>query len=278
MVYNRFERSTFSSLRLCRRYLTSDGDYSSRVRTDSSDEIGDLAAAFNQMAEDLERVEQLRTDMISNAARELRSPLTNIQGYLEALHDGIVLPTQETLELLQEEALRLTHLVEDPLKLARADAAKANLLLEDVNISVLTLRILRSFELNLAKKLIRVQTELDEKSHTLADRDKITQVIENLIKNALQYTPEGGTVFVRVQKSNGKITFAIENNGPGIDPSDLPLIFERFYRGEKSRSRDYGGTGIGLTIVKELVEAHGGKVEVKSTPVETVFSFALPTR
>lgn len=216
--------------------------------------------------------------MISNVAHELRSPLTNIQGYLEALHDGVVLPTQETFELLQEEALRLTNLVEDLLKLARADAAKANLLLEDVNISILTLHILRSFELNLAKKRIRVQTELDEKSHAIADRDKITQVIENLIKNALQYTPEGGTICIRVQESNGKITFAIENNGPGIDHNDLPLIFERFYRGEKSRSKDYGGTGIGLTIVKELVEAHGGKVEVKSTPVETVFSFALPTR
>lgn len=216
--------------------------------------------------------------MISNVAHELRSPLTNIQGYLEALHDGVVLPTQETFELLQEEALRLTNLVEDLLKLARADAAKANLFLEDVNISILTLHILRSFELNLAKKRIRVQTELDEKSHAIADRDKITQVIENLIKNALQYTPEGGTICIRVQESNGKITFGIENNGPGIDHNDLPLIFERFYRGEKSRSKDYGGTGIGLTIVKELVEAHGGKVEVKSTLAQTVFSFALPSR
>ena len=173
--------------------------------------------------------------MVSNVAHELRTPLTNIHGYLEALQDGVVLPTQETFDLLQEETLRLTHLVEDLLQLARADAAKANILREDVDISDLTSRILKSFELKLAEKRIMVDTELGERICAIADRDKIAQVIENLIKNALLYTPEAGTVRIRVYSSNKKAKFALENSGPGIKSSDLPFIFDRFYRGEKSR-------------------------------------------
>jgi two-component system, OmpR family, sensor histidine kinase BaeS len=256
--------------------MISEGNYSSKVRANSSDEIGELAAAFNQMAENLEIIEQLRKDMVSNVAHELRTPLTNIRGYLEALQDGVVLPTQETFELLQEETLRLTHLVEGLLQLARADAAKTDILREEVDISDLTARILKSFDLKLAEKRIVVDTALDGKACALADRDKIAQVMENLIKNALQYTPEAGTVSIRVQSSNKEVKFAVENSGPGIESGDLPLIFERFYRGEKSRSRDYGGTGIGLTIVKELVEAHGGEVGVESTAAKTLFWFTLP--
>jgi two-component system, OmpR family, sensor histidine kinase BaeS len=258
--------------------LISAGDYSSRVRADSRDEIGELAEAFNQMAENLDRIEQLRKDMVSNVAHELRTPLTNIKGYLEALQDGVVPPTLETFELLDEETVRLTHLVEDLLQLARADAAKTGLHLEDVDISGLTVRVLRSFDLKLAEKRIGVETELIEKSHAMADRGKIAQVMENLIKNALQYTPEAGFIRIRVNSSQEQLKFVIENSGPGIDPGDLPFVFERFYRGEKSRSRDYGGTGIGLTIVKELVEAHGGRVGVESTPAKTLFWFTLPVR
>jgi len=256
--------------------MISEGNYSSRVRADSSDEIGELAAAFNQMARNIERVEKLRRDMVSNVAHELRTPLTNIQGYLEALQDGVVLPTQEIFDLLREETLRLTHLVEDLLQLARADAAKVGIFKEDIDISALTVRILKSFDLRFAEKGIRVERELGDKIHAMADRDKIAQVIENLIKNALQYTPEAGRVRVRLQNAKGKVRFTVENSGPGIEPGDLPFIFERFYRGEKSRSRDYGGTGIGLTIVKELVQAHGGEVGVQSTAAETLFWFMLP--
>jgi two-component system, OmpR family, sensor histidine kinase BaeS len=252
------------------------GDYSSRVRTDSRDEIGELSRAFNQMAENLERIERLRRDMVSNVAHELRTPLTNINGYLEALQDGVVPPTRETFELLQEETLRLTHLVIDLLELARADAAKTSLHLDKVDISQLTARVLKRFELKLGHKRIQVETDWGQTSGAMADRDKAAQVIENLVKNALQYTPEGGSIKIRLQTTQGELRFTIENSGPGIEPRDLPFIFERFYRGEKSRSRDFGGTGIGLTIVRELVEAHEGKTGVESAPGRTIFWFTLP--
>jgi two-component system, OmpR family, sensor histidine kinase BaeS len=257
--------------------LISAGDYTSRVRSASGDEIGELAAAFNHMAQSLERIERLRRDMVSDVAHELRTPLTNIRGYLEALQDGVVAPTQDTFELLLGESLRLVHLVEDLLQLARADAARTTLILGEVDFPVLIARILKGFELKFREKQLQVATEFDATvGQVMADRNKLSQVIENLLKNALQYTPEGGKVAIRVDHAGRAAKFTIENSGSGIADEDLPLIFERFYRGEKSRSRDYGGTGIGLAIVKELVEAQRGEVGVESSPGATRFWFTLP--
>ncbi|SPF37032.1 conserved exported hypothetical protein [Syntrophobacter sp. SbD1] len=258
--------------------LIARGDYSSRVRADSHDEIGELAGAFNRMAASLERVEQLRRNMVSDVAHELRTPLTNIRGYMEALQDGVVPPTQETFQLLQEETLRLISLVENLLQLARADA-RLNLELEETDIAELTSRALKKFDLEFRQKQIRVSTQLSEGATVApADREKLSQVIENLLKNALQYTPEGGSVSVRTETIDRTAKFYIQNSGPGIGTKDLPFIFERFYRGEKSRSRDFGGSGIGLAIVKEILEAHGGKVGVQSTTDTTLFWFSLPLR
>ena len=257
--------------------LISRGDYSFRIQEGSHDEIGELANAFNRMASGLQRVEQLRRDMVSNVAHELRTPLTNIRGYLEALQDGVVPPTQETFQLLLEETLRLILLIENLLDLARADAAKMNLDLEQVGIADLATRVLKKFDLEFRRKNIRVIEELSEAgARTPADREKVSRAIENLFQNALQYTPEGGAVKVRTERFGREVKFSIENSGPGIEAADLPFVFERFYRGEKSRSRDYGGTGIGLAIVKEIVEAHGGEAGVESTPGKTLFWFSLP--
>ncbi|MGA2400241.1 MAG: ATP-binding protein [Syntrophobacteraceae bacterium] len=257
--------------------LIAGGDYSFRVRADSHDEIGELATAFNQMAASLERVEQLRRDMVSNVAHELRTPLTNIRGYLEALQDGVVPPTQETFQLLLEETLRLILLVENLLQLARADAARMSLDLEKVDVAELTSRVLKKFDLEFKQKNIHIAAQLSEAgSQVLADREKLSRVVENFLKNALQYTPESGSVLVRIESLSQAVKFFVENSGPGIEAKDLPFIFERFYRGEKSRSRDYGGTGIGLAIVKEILEAHGGKAGVESMPGKTLFWFSLP--
>ncbi len=257
--------------------LIARGDYSSRVRADSHDEIGELANAFNQMAVSLERVEQLRRNMVSNVAHELRTPLTNIRGYLEALQDGVVPPTQETFQLLQEETLRLISLVENLLQLARADAAKLTLRMEETDIDELTERVLKKFDLEFRSKQIQVETQLAQgPALVLGDRERLSQVMENLLKNALQYTPEGGSVSVSTQTLAETVKFLIVNSGPGIEAKDLPFIFERFYRGEKSRSRDFGGTGIGLAIVKEILEAHGAKVGVESALGKTLLWFSLP--
>jgi two-component system, OmpR family, sensor histidine kinase BaeS len=259
--------------------LISGGEYSSRVVSKSRDEIGILASAFNNMAENLERIERLRRDMVSDVAHELRTPLTNIRGYLEALQDGVVLPTRETLDLLLGETLRLAHLVEDLLQLARADAARMTLSLSEVDVPELVARVLKRFELGLANKRIRVTSDLPGGSVKIAaDSDKLGQVLENLLKNGLEYTPEEGRVSIRLHSGGEGVKFIIENSGPGIAPGDLPLVFERFFRAEKSRSRDFGGTGIGLAIVKELVEAHGGRVGVESDSGVTRFWFTLPLR
>jgi signal transduction histidine kinase len=257
--------------------LISSGDYSFRVQARSRDEIGELGKAFNRMAVSLQLVEQLRRDMVSNVAHELRTPLTNIRGYLEALQDGVVPPTQETFQLLLEETLRLILLVENLLDLARADAARMSLDLEQLEIADLASRALKKFDLEFNRKNIRVIAELSEAGAKVpADREKISRVIENLLKNALQYTPEGGTVSMRTASFGPDVKFSIENSGPGIEARDVPFVFERFYRGEKSRSRDYGGTGIGLSIVKQIIEAHCGKAGVESIPGKTLFWFSLP--
>jgi two-component system, OmpR family, sensor histidine kinase BaeS len=253
------------------------GEYQVRVQADSRDEIGQLAASFNQMAQSLETVERLRRDMVADVAHELRTPLTNIRGYLEALQDGVVAPTQETFGLLLDETLRLVHLVEDLLRLARADAAKATLTMRAIPLGAFVTQVLKGFERRFAEKDIAVTTHLGESSVTVvADPDKLYQVLDNLLKNAWQYTPQGGWTAIRVQELGAAVKFDIVNSGVGIASEDLPFVFERFYRGEKSRSREYGGTGIGLAIVKSLVESHGGEVGVESSPESTAFWFTLP--
>jgi signal transduction histidine kinase len=256
-----------------------EGHYRSRVPVKSCDEVGRLATAFNQMAQSLERIERLRRDMVSNVAHELRTPLTNIRGYLEALQDGILPPSRETHTLLLEETMRLVRLVEDLLLLARADAARTTLALAEVDLAQLIARVLKRFHLMLAEKKITVVTELDQLENLVfADPHKLDQVIENLLRNGWQYTPEGGRISIHAERSAAGVKISVVNSGPGIAPEDLPFVFERFYRGEKSRSRELGGTGIGLAIVKELVESHGGEVGVASSPEATRFWFTLPGR
>lgn len=254
------------------------GDYTARVRTSARGEIGHLAKAFNQMADSLQRVEELRKTMAVNVAHELRTPLTNMRGYLEAIRDGIVSPSKETVELLHDETLRLARLTEDLLQLAKADAAKATLHQSGIDLQGLALQVLDLFRPKFATKGIVVEAELsDAAGQVFVDPEKLTQVIGNLLQNACQYTPPDGRVRIAAERLDGEIKLIFSNTGEGIAEADLPFIFERFYRGEKSRSREHGGAGIGLAIVKELIEAHGGEVGAKSSPDEAIVWFTLPT-
>jgi two-component system sensor histidine kinase BaeS len=253
------------------------GDYSGQVPIVSRDEVGQLAQAFNRLAEGLRRIEQLRKTMVIDVAHELRTPLTNIRGYLEAITDGVVPPSKETLGILQEETLRLVRLVEDILLLAKADAARTDLHRTDLQISRLILQTLEGFRPSFGAKEIRVTTDFREEGPPLpADPEKLAQVVANLLQNAWQYTPRGAAVRISARRLPGEVRFIFANPGGELTAKDLPLIFERFYRGEKSRSREHGGAGIGLAIVKELIEAHNGRVGTELSDGDILIWFSLP--
>jgi len=255
------------------------GDYSGKVPITTRDEVGQLALAFNRMAESLQHIEQLRKTMTINVAHELRTPLTNMQGYIEALIDGVLTPSEETFQLLQEETMRLVHLVEDILRLAKADAAKADLHKIEIKLSGLIVQVLESFQLQFESKKISVETHfIGEINPLWADPDKLSQVIINLLQNAWQYTPSGGLVRIWTEHMPGQIKTVCANTGGELVEEDLPFIFERFYRGEKSRSREHGGAGIGLAIVKELIEAHNGHVGAEIFHNEIRIWFTLPVQ
>ena len=256
-----------------------EGDYSVRLDVPSRDEVGALAAAFDQMAERLQRTETLRKTLIIDVAHELRTPLTNIRGYVEALRDGVVAPSRETFVSLHEETLRLASLVEDLLQLARAGAEPRSLQREDVQLRDSILEALEPFKSQLQEKGIRVRVELPSKDRCVhADREKLAKVFKNLVQNAAQYSPRNGYVRISAVPSDDGLKVVFANPGEGISEEDLPFIFEHFYRGEKSRSRELGGAGLGLAIVKEFVEAHGGPVGAESSPEETRVWLTLPAR
>lgn len=253
------------------------GDYSARVPEASEDEVGDLARAFNRMADSLERIQALRKNMVSDISHELRTPLTNVRGYLEALADGVVPPERETYQMLQREILRLVRLVDDLQQLTKADAARAHLSREEVSLPDLVTQVAELYGQRFRARGITVGTRIGEGAGRVsADRDKLAQALSNLIENACQYATEGGRVEIAADRGADGITLTVTNTGEGIAADDLPFIFERFYRADRSRSRESGGAGIGLAIVKELIEAHGGQVGAASEDGETRLWFTLP--
>jgi len=253
------------------------GNFSARVETTTADEVGELGAAFNRMADSLERLERLRKTMVSDVAHELRTPLTNLRGYLEGLADGVVSPDRETFAMLQDEVLRLVHLVEDLGQLARAEAARAYLERREIDLPEAIRQMLAVYRPQIEAKGIAVETDFSPQAGRVrADRDKLLQAIRNLVDNACKYTPEGGRISVATAAAEDGVRVLFANSGPGIPAADLPYIFERFYRTDRSRSREAGGAGIGLAIVKELIEAHGGRVGAESDEGETRVWFILP--
>lgn len=254
-----------------------EGDYSGEVPVVSNDEVGRLSAAFNRMSASLRHTEQLRKKMVIDVAHELRTPLTNIRGYLEALADNILTPSHETLHLLQEETLRLSNLVEDIMRLAKADAARADLHPIEIDADSAITQMLNAFRTQFDARRIAVTIEPKQRTMRIfADPEKLSQIIGNLLQNAFQYTPQGGTLRISLEQTPQEVLFIFANTCAELKDEDLPFIFERFYRGEKSRSRAHGGAGIGLAIVKELVEAHGGHVGAELAEGDIRIWFSLP--
>ena len=254
------------------------GDLSQRVQVRSSDEIGQLAHAFNAMADSLDRIEQLRRHMISDVAHELRTPLANIRGYLEALRDRVVEPSPELVDSLYEEAMLLSRLVDDLQELALAEAGQLRLVRESVDLAEVVQQAVHSFQPQADAKGLAIETELPPGLPAVnADRQRVGQVLRNLLRNAVAYTPAGGQITVSARLVGAEVEVAVRDTGVGIAPEHLPYIFERFYRADRSRTRSTGGAGLGLTIVKQLVEAHGGHVDVESqVGAGSTFLFTLP--
>jgi signal transduction histidine kinase len=236
------------------------GNFSARVPTGTQDEVGQLARAFNRMAAGLEEIETLRRTLMIDVAHELRTPLTNIRGYLEALNDRVLPFSTETFTLLQNETLRLAELVEDVLQLARADAAHGQLDRQPVKLVSEIKTTLNYFGRAFDEKSVTVNFHSSHETLIIqADRRRMARVLRNLTDNAVRYTPAGGAVDIRLDADSRQARIDFVNSAERLVAADLPHLFERFYRGEKSRSRQHGGAGIGLSIVKELVEAHDGQ-------------------
>lgn len=257
-----------------------DGHYDERVVAEGVDELGQLAARFNQMAEKLEQVESMRRQLIGDVSHELRTPLTAIKGSMEGLMDGILPATDETYLQIHQEADRLNRLVDDLQELSRVEAGAYELDLQPTRIVPLIETVAKRFRQPFESKRVGLDLSLAvDLPPVLSDEHRILQVLTNLTGNALQYTPAGGTVTISAARKNGSVQITVRDTGVGIAPEHLSQLFDRFYRVDKSRSRATGGgSGIGLTIAKYLVEAHGGEMSVESEGLEkgSAFSFTVP--
>jgi two-component system sensor histidine kinase BaeS len=252
------------------------GDYEARVPRRGPEELASLADSFNQMAHSLAEQERQRRDFIVNAAHELRTPLTNLQGYLEALRDGVIAPSAEQFGSLEEEAQRLVRLSRSLDALAANEGRDRVLACEEVDLGQAVRVAVEFARPAFEAKAIAVELVAPPEVIVRGEPDALAQVLANLLQNASRYTPREGRASVRVEGRGRTAVVTIENSGNGIPAQDLPHIFERFYRVEKSRDAARGGAGIGLAIVKELVEASGGRVGADSSDHSTRFWVTLP--
>lgn len=257
--------------------LVAGGDLAARVPEPSDRELRELAHAFNQMAATLERIEALRAALVEDVAHELRTPLTSLRGYTEALADGVVEPSAEMLRTVHEEIERLTRLVEALDLLARNEGNPGERARAEVDLGDLIRRGLSLVEPELAARSIVIRFDgSDGLPPIIADPDGIGQVVGNLVQNAARYTTDGGDIGVRLEADGRIIRCTIANSGPEIPSAELPLIWERLHRVDRSRARATGGAGIGLAIVRQIIEAHGGEVGARSAEGRTEIWFDLP--
>ncbi len=256
----------------------SKGDLEQQVPIRSNDELGELAASFNQMSADLSQSRDLRRQMTADIAHELRTPLTVVLGHTEALSEGQLPPDPETFEIIYDETKRLNRLVEDLRTLSLSDAGELYLNRSKTSPGDLLEGAAAARKPEAIAKEITLQIELAEELPDVdVDADRMTQVLVNLLDNALRYTPAGGRISLSARRIQEGVAIIVKDSGPGIPPEDLSHLFERFYRGDKSRQRGEGGSGLGLAIAKSLVESQDGQLRVESQPGEgAAFIIELP--
>ncbi|WP_190813099.1 sensor histidine kinase [Saccharopolyspora pogona] len=254
-----------------------DGDRSARVDTKARGEIGELAAAFNAMSAQVERTEQQRKTMVSDIAHELRTPLVNVRGWLEAAQDGVATLDQPLVASLLEETLLLQHLIDDLQDLALADAGKLRVYPEPVHVGAILAQVAASHRGRADAGGVELTVAVDDDPDLTADPTRLRQALGNLVFNALRYTPSGGRVTLWARRAGGEVLIDVADTGVGIDPDSLPHVFDRFWRADKSRNRHGGGSGLGLAITHHLVDVHDGGISVHSTVgAGTTFTISLP--
>ncbi|MFV9503820.1 MAG: sensor histidine kinase [Oscillochloridaceae bacterium umkhey_bin13] len=256
-----------------------DGRYDERVAPPSSDELAIVATSFNEMAERLAQIEGQRIALIGNVAHELRTPLTGIEGYLEGLIDGVFTAEPATFGEMQHEVRRLRRLIDDLQTLSHVEAGQVNLHLTDVDLATVARRVVTQLQPQSTVSCLELRITPPERPLMVrADPDRLAQILLNLVGNAVRYTPEGGCVTVRLAAAHGHAIVAVEDTGVGIAAEELPLLFERFYRVDRSRSRASGGSGIGLTIARHLAWAMGGEITASSPGpgLGSTFTLSMP--
>ena len=245
----------------------SEGDFSKRVSVDSDDEMGELARGFNSMADSLVEMEKARSSFVANVSHELRTPMTTIGGYIDGILDGTIPRERQTeyLNIALSEVKRLSRLTTELLNMSKIEAGEIEASITVHNVWDTVLNVLFSNEQRIDAKNITISgLNADEPSYVMCDADMLHQVIYNLVDNAIKFTPENGEISVRVEPKGQKTEIEIRNTGAGIDADDIPRVFDRFYKGDKSRALDRTGTGLGLYIVKTLVNIMGGDITADS--------------
>lgn len=256
------------------------GDFAVRVPVSSNDEMGQLALSFNNMADSLASSESMNRSFVANVSHELKTPMTTIAGFIDGILDGTIPPDRQSyyLKIVSDEVKRLSRLVKTMLNLSRIDNGELKLRPADFDISATVLSTVLTFEKIIDEKHIDIRgldTLVPYQVH--GDEDLLHQVVYNLIENAVKFTNEGGYISFTASDSIDRISIVIENSGHGIQPDELPLIFEKFYKTDKSRSQDKNGMGLGLYLVKMIVKLHGGDISVASALDQyTRFAFFLP--
>lgn len=262
-----------------------EGHYDERVlvpvqlEPDDLDELEGLAVRFNQMADKLDQTEAMRRQLIGDVAHELRTPLTVIKGTMEGLMDGVLPAENQTYQQIHQEVDRLQRLVADLQELSRVESGAVPLNLQPIPVERLVKTVTDRLGRLFIDKGVRLSTALPEHlPAVLGDEDRLIQVLVNIVGNALKYTPEGGQVEITARQQAGSVLLTVKDTGVGIAAEHLPHVFTRFYRVDKSRARASGGSGIGLTIARSIVEAHGGKIWVESagSGKGSTFTFTLP--